>query len=55
MARKKFKAKKADTFEPVALYAAFAKEVFTDRTTAAVRLYEGKDNRGNIELEYDDS
>jgi hypothetical protein len=54
-ARKKFKPKKTDAFEPTAVYAAFAKEAFTDRTITAVRLIEGRDNRGNLDLEYEES
>ncbi len=52
-ARKKFKAKKTDAFEPTAVYAAFAKELL-DGDVTATRLYAGLDSRGNLELEYDD-
>lgn len=53
-ARKKFKPKKGE-FEPPHVYAAFAKEAFTDRTITAVRLIEARDSRGNLDLEYEES
>jgi hypothetical protein len=52
-ARKKFKAKKADAFEPQAIYGAFIKDLQSGAIDAT-RLHEGRDNRGNLELEYDD-
>lgn len=52
-ARKKFKPKKTEVFEPGGVYGAFIKELQAG-TITATRLHEGVDNRGNIELEYDD-
>ena len=52
-ARKKFKAKRVDAFEPQAIYGAFIKDLLSGDINAT-RLHEGVDNRGNLELEYDD-
>ena len=53
-ARKKFKPKKVQQFEPPEVYGAFAKAAFFDREITATRLHESRDNRGNVDLEYDD-
>ncbi len=53
-ARKKYKkSKHPEAFEPEALYGNFIGDVLAG-TVKAVKLVEGLDNRGNLQLEYDD-
>lgn len=52
-ARKKFKPKKKDAFEPTEVHAAFMKDLLAG-DVKATRLYAGVGARGNLELEYDD-
>ncbi len=52
-ARKKFKPKRGNQFEPADMYAAFIGELQAG-TVTATRLHESRDNRGNLDLEYDD-
>lgn len=51
--KKTKKPKKADKFEPADLYADFVGSLL-DGSITADRLYESRDSRGNLILEYDD-
>ena len=51
--KKTKKPKKREAFEPPQLYADFIGELLAGNI-AATRLYESRDARGNVQLDYDD-